>query len=75
MNFSPKLDSFQKNEGLIRIEWRQIYSLELNQREYNNFFQFGMVPLTRALEGRGANALPSGFSRIAEKRRHFFSTC
>ena len=28
-----------------------------------------MHPLTRALEGGAKNALPSGFSRIAEKRR------
>ena len=43
MNFSPKLGSFRK-KGQIRNQWRQMYSSQHIHREYNNFFQGGMVP-------------------------------
>ena len=45
MKISSKLGSFQNNEGQIRNQWRQIYLSEHIHREYNNFFQSGMVPL------------------------------
>ena len=48
MNFSPKLGSFEKKiERQIRNQWRQIYPSKRIHREYNNFFQGGIVPLTR----------------------------
>ena len=54
MNFSPKLGSFQKNEGQIRYQWRQIYSSEHIHREYNNFFQGGML-IGRFIHTMGAD--------------------
>ena len=45
MNFSPELGSFHKNEGQIRNQWRQFFASEHIYREYNNFFQGGMVLL------------------------------
>ena len=46
MNFYPQTRQFQKNEGQICNQWRQIYSTKHIHREYNNFFPGGMVPLT-----------------------------
>ena len=51
MTFSSKLGTFQKKEGQIRNQWRQMYSSEHIHREYKTFFPMWDGPFKTLVRG------------------------
>ena len=49
--FSKTRQFSEKNEGQTRHQWREMYSSEHIHREYNDFFQDGMVRLSPMVTG------------------------